>query len=149
MSKKQPAKKSPGRRISLRRLVDQAVDLGYRKPFVATKQDVEMIWDALNRAIFRGVLVKPEKFIMVYDEDWPYWGECEGLQRGHRYGPHYTKAIRLHKYWPNAKKFINTLAHEMVHQYEWEQQGTMSHGKTFFAWEERLREYGIPLGVYP
>ncbi len=148
MSKKKPAVKQ-AQRLSLARIVDYAHDQGYRQPYIATRESAEMIWEALNRSVFRGQLVRPEKFIVRdYDEaKWPYWGECEGLQRGHRYGPYYTKAIRLQQRWPNFKKFISVMAHEMVHQWEWEKLGTMTHGKSFFAWEDRLRDYGICLSV--
>lgn len=148
MSKKKPTRKQ-AQRLSLARIVEHADDQGYHTPFIATREHAEFIWEALNRGVFRGQLVRPEKFIVRdYDESkWPYWGECEGLQRGHRYGPHYTKTIRLQKRWPNFKKFITVLAHEMVHQYEWEKQGVMTHGKTFFAWEQRLRDHGIRLTV--
>jgi hypothetical protein len=50
--------------------------------------------------------------------------------------------------WPDFKKFVNVLAHEMVHQYEWEQQQTMSHGrKTFLCWRPILKEKGLMLAV--
>lgn len=51
--------------------------------------------------------------------------------------------------------FMNTLAHEMVHQYQWDidrehrqQQGLeplMSHGPSFFAWRETMEYYGLSL----
>jgi predicted SprT family Zn-dependent metalloprotease len=95
--------------------------------------------------VFNGVLEFPEKIIIQDRKKWDFWGECEGWQRGHRYGPHYTKAIRLQKTYLDPKRFIDVMAHEMVHQYEWERQGVMTHGKTFWAWKEKLAEKGIPL----
>jgi hypothetical protein len=50
---------------------------------------------------------------------------------------------------------ITVLAHEMVHQYQWdiysvkrERQGLtniMSHGPSFFEWKDRLAEFAIDL----
>jgi len=88
----------------------------------------------------------PEKLMVQDRSDWDFWGECEGKQQGHRNGPYYTKAIRLQRKHSTPKKFIDTMAHEMCHQYEWEIiGGEMSHGKTFYMWKDKLAEKGIPL----
>lgn len=147
MSHKSQALKTSLKRLPLSVLVRKAESVGKNSEFVATQEHAMMVWTALNHAVFGGVLVRPERFIIQHRPTWDFWGECEGLQRGHRNGPHYTKTIRLQKRYQNPKKFIDVLAHEMVHQYEWERQGVMTHGKTFFAWKEKLAEKGIPLTV--
>lgn len=118
-----------------------------KKEFVATHDYAQQMWSALNHAVFGGVL-KPTKFIIQERKKWTFWGECEGWQESNRWGAHYTKCIRLRRRWPHPKKFIAAMAHEMVHQYEWERQGVMTHGKTFFAWKEKLAEKGITLSIY-
>ncbi len=146
MSQKSPARKLPLKRLPLSVLVRQAENQG-REQFVATKEHAQMVWHALNHAVFGGVLQYPEKMIIQDRPTWDFWGECEGWQRGSRWGQHYTRAIRLQKIHPSPKRFIDVMAHEMVHQYEWERQGTMTHGKTFWAWKDKLAEKGIPLTV--
>lgn len=135
------------KRLPLSVLLRRAESYDQKFEFEATKEHAELVWQALNHAVFGGVLTRPEKSIIQNRVNWDFWGECEGLQRGHRYGPHYTKTIRLQKKYPNPKKFIDTMAHEMCHQYEWEILGVMTHGKTFFAWKQKLAEKGIPLKV--
>ena len=54
----------------------------------------------------------------------------------------------------NKERYI-TLAHEMVHQWQWEvlspqrhekgKPAIMSHGPSFYAWRKPLNEYLIPL----
>ena len=63
--------------------------------------------------------------------------------------------IELHCKFPTWKEFIETLAHEMVHQWQWEvlspqryEEGKtpiMSHGPSFYAWRKPLHKYLIPL----
>lgn len=116
-----------------------------RKKYTADKETVESVWHYLNNQIFRGRLVPPEHFIFIRNNN-SIWGECDGRQRYHRWGPYYTYSIRLQKNWPNFKLFVEIIAHEMVHQWEWEQQKTMSHSQeTFFCWKDKLAEKGLRL----
>jgi len=135
-------------KIQLHRLVETAARHGRASPVVATVARVEQIYDAINNSVFGGVLTRPKIVVRDYSKNY-MWGECEGMSRVNQWGPKYTKAIRIEKKFPNLKKLIDTIAHEMVHQYEWEHYGVMTHGTTtFFAWEERCRARGIRLSIY-
>ena len=147
MSRRLPAKKQPLKRLPLCVLVRQAEKHESQQQFIATNEHAHMVWHALNHAVFGGVLEFPDKIVVQNRKKWDFWGECEGWQRVHRRGEHYTKVIRIRKTLPSAKKFIEIMAHEMVHQYEWERQGIMTHGKNFFAWKDKLAEKGIPLSI--
>ena len=82
-----------------------------------------------------------------------YYGACEGFADKTRPGT-YCK-IRLSNKWTSVQWMITVLAHEMVHQYQWdvysvkrERQGLtniMSHGPSFFEWKDRLAEFAIDL----
>jgi hypothetical protein len=60
--------------------------------------------------------------------------------------------------WYCRHWLIMAVAHEMVHQYQWDieskrrkRQGLpsiMSHGPTFFSWRDKLKKHGIPLKTY-
>lgn len=145
MSVKSKVKRRKVKRLPLSVLVKRAERQGKKSKYQATLHDARTVWSALNHAVFGGVLNLPEKFIVQNRSTWDFWGECEGWIRGSRWGQPYTKAIRLQRIYRNPKTFIDVMAHEMVHQYEWERQGVMSHGRTFFAWKEKLEEKGIPL----
>lgn len=138
-------KQSP--RYQLHQLVGVANNMGIKCPFVATENLAKTVYHSINSSVFSNALIIPKIIVRDYKHR-QIWGECEGLQRGSRWGPYYTKAIRLQKHWPNFKKFISVVAHEMVHQWEWEYHGVMTHGyTTFFAWEEKLRSRGIRLCI--
>jgi hypothetical protein len=130
------------KRQQLNRLVRQAKSMGYRNPVHANRNMVAQIYDSINRAVFGGVLKRPQIILGTYPD---MWGECEGLHRAHRHGETYTKCIRVNRHWPNMKKLINVIAHEMVHQWEWERLGTMTHGNSFWAWQERMANRGVRL----
>jgi hypothetical protein len=147
MGHKLAVKKQPLKRLPLCVLVRQAEKHESRDQFTVTNEHAHIVWHALNHAVFGGVLRFPEKIIVQNRKKWEFWGECEGWQRTHRYGPHYTKVIRIRRTLPSAKKFIEIMAHEMVHQYEWERQGIMTHGKHFFAWKDKLAKKGISLNI--
>jgi hypothetical protein len=133
--------------IQLHKLVNVAAKQGRNTPLVVQKEMVENIYTAVNNAVFNGVLTMPKIVVRDYTKK-NFWGECEGWQRGSRWGKHYTVVIRIEKHFPNLKKLIAAVAHEMVHQYEWEYHGVMTHGTTtFFAWEEKLRSKGIRLSI--
>lgn len=136
-----------GQVLQLKALVKHANNLGHYAPVHVTKGMVEGIYDALNRSVFSGALTRPKIVVRDYSKK-QFWGECEGWQRGSRWGEHYTKVIRIERNFPNLKKLIQVVAHEMVHQWEWEYHGVMTHGeKTFLCWKEDLKYYGIRLDI--
>jgi len=65
--------------------------------------------------------------------------------------PYHNKTLSYkmqlnHKY-KTWRDFLETLAHEMVHQYqvEVEKDPTANHNKNFFAWREKFARYGLSL----
>ena len=47
----------------------------------------------------------------------------------------------------NKNEFLFTLAHEMIHQWQWMQLNKTDHGRTFMKWKNKLNKFEIPLGV--
>ncbi len=132
-------------KLQLNSLVKHANKLG-KNPVRVTQEMAEEVYDAINRAVFRGTLPRPKITVGDYSKK-GFWGECEGYQRGSRWGEHYTKTIRIEKHMP-LKTLVRVMAHEMVHQWEWENYGVMTHGeKTFFIWKEDLLAKGIRLSI--
>lgn len=135
------------KRLQLSYFMREAEKQGRKSPVRVTQEQVEAIYTSINNAVFGGVLVMPKIIVRDYKKR-QIWGECEGWQRAHRWGPPYTKVIRIQRHFPNLKTLIKVVAHEMVHQYEWDFYNVMTHGQTtFFAWEEKLRSKGIRLSI--
>ena len=108
-----------------------------------TPQYAEQVYNAINRTVFKGTLTRPKILIKNYKKNW--WGECEGTVVD---GKNVCRFIRMQKFMPNSKTFIRVMAHEMVHQWEWEKgpYGVMTHGKrTFYSWKPECARWGINL----
>ena len=55
--------------------------------------------------------------------------------------------LSINERFYNRQEFIFTLAHEMVHQWQWMHLHQSDHGETFFKWKSRLAKFESPLGV--
>lgn len=85
-----------------------------------TPEYAEQVYNALNRTIFKGTLTRPKILLRNYDKR-DLWGECEGDKKD---GRRFCTVIRMNINIPNSKTFIRVMAHEMVHQWEWEKDHT-------------------------
>lgn len=104
----------------------------------------EQVYNAINRTVFKGTLSRPKIVIRDYGDD--FWGECEGMWNPD--GRPVCRVIRMNRWIPNSKTFIRVMAHEMVHQWEWEKgpYERMTHGqRTFWAWKPECARWGICL----
>lgn len=118
-----------------------------RRTFRPTKRTVHKVFNLLNTHIFNGKLSHPDFVIRALGD---HWGICIGSEKPYRYS-----TIRLHHHYVCVQWFATVLAHEMIHQYQWDviglqrikkgEEPTISHGPTFFQFRDKLAIYGIPL----
>lgn len=130
-------------RVKLRRLLDKATIAG--TTFNPTPLQVARAYNILNHSIFAGKLKKPDIMIRNLNDA---WGLCEGdIYTGKDRWIHnpICHRIVINNEFPTFKFFIEVLAHEMVHQYQCDFQNKMDHGKTFWAWENKLKKYNLKL----
>jgi len=105
--------------------------------FRPTIHDCREVFRNINNQVFNGELKMPN-FRLVYSKD--YWGMCVGNLDDNR-----TCTIYMNKSFLSKRLFIDTLAHEMVHQWEWLVNENMTHGPAFFLWKRHLAEFNIHL----
>lgn len=105
--------------------------------FRPTQSDCAEVFNNINRQVFYGELILPT-FKLLYSSD--YWGMCVGS-----WDDPAGCTIHINKSFLSKRLFINTVAHEMVHQWEWLNYEHMTHGNTFFVWRKPLAEFGITL----
>lgn len=133
-----------------------------RLPFRPQTWEVDAAYKALNRSIFDNVLTMPAIEISSLKK---CWGTCcwhSIRQRRSSWGkPGTWCSINLMDKWFCPQWFLTTLAHEMVHQYQWdhyrwdfeEEHGRAmftdsgAHGPSFYAWRDSLAEWGISLKI--
>jgi hypothetical protein len=129
------ARKRDVSRTKLFRMV-QSCDY-YDAKFRPTIQDCREVFNQINRQVFNNELRMPN-FRLVYSK--AFWGECTGDLNDN------TKClIKMNKSFLSRRLFINTLAHEMVHQWEWLTYEDMTHGPKFFLWRDELEKFNITL----
>jgi hypothetical protein len=128
--------------------IGQQKRLSYRTDI----NEVTRLYRMLNYYIFDNEL--PTPILEVMPRCRKYWGMCFGSNEPVPYRRSLCK-IRLMDKWYSRQWLINTLAHEMCHQYQWDiigperiKQGKepiMSHGPSFFIFRDELKKHKISL----
>jgi hypothetical protein len=112
-----------------------------RKCYRPTLSEVNETYNLINKYVFNNKLVRPPIELGTCRT---YWGMCHGLYEETRPGTHCK--IKLMDKWFCLQWMVTTLAHEMVHQYEWDiLEKDMTHRQSFFIWRDKLSEFGIDL----
>jgi hypothetical protein len=125
-----------------------------RKLFRPDDDSINYAYNILNRYIFDRQLRQPE---IVTGRLNAAWGVCSWSSQQQASGSHCD--IWLSNKWYCPQWFMNVLAHEMAHQYQWDvyrweyqsQYGcrmyddSAGHGPSFFMWRDRFAHYGLTL----
>jgi hypothetical protein len=128
-------KKSKIERTKLFRIVQNCME--FDRAFKPTISDCREIFRNINRNVFNNELKMP-KFRLVESEY--FWGECVGTIDDPT-----QCLIRMNKRFLSKRLFVYTMAHEMVHQWEYLVYENMTHGPKFFQWRDELAKYNIVL----
>ena len=121
-----------------------------RMQYRPTYADINYAYNICNRYLFDNRLKRPQ---IEQGSRRQTWGFCNWELEKQPTGSYCT--IKLSDKWFCPQWFMQTLAHEMVHQYQWdftrfeEYDGTMpesgAHGPSFFVFRERFDYYGLRL----
>ena len=128
-----------------------------RLPFRPHPEQADALYRVINRYIFDNTLTQPDIMLGTLQK---CWGQCEWLdqrQKSASWGKQGTWCrISVSDKWFCPQWFCTVLAHEMVHQYQWDIErfdrtgfniceNSGAHGPSFFAWRERFAYWGIDL----
>lgn len=127
-----------------------------RKSFRPSDYDISHAYNIINRYVFDNQLYKPE---ITKRRLKKCWGLCQWHDEQQRFGT--WCSIELSDKWFCQQWFMNTLAHEMVHQHQWDVYRydhldyhgkemyvkSGGHGPSFYLWRDRFEEYGLKLKV--
>ena len=126
-----------------------------RKSFRPSNADVTYAYNIINRYVFDGQLRQPTIQQRTLRKAWGYCNWLDEYKNGT------SCHISLMDKWFCSQWFLNTLAHEMVHQYQWDiyrwehldlygrpmYEKSGAHGPSFYAWRERFEYYGLNLKI--
>lgn len=130
-----------------------ALYLQKRKPYRPSMDEVVYTYKILNKELFNSKLFIPN--IIFLNRPKKYVGECKANTSFPEYTNKSNCAIYLTKNWYCRQFFIAMLAHEMVHQYQWDIESrdriknklmpTISHGPTFYKHRKKFLKFNLPL----
>ena len=123
-----------------------------RLPFRPTPDEARNLYRAINKHIFDNQLTMPD--IVLKSNLRKVWGGCYWEDIKLKNGkPGTWCKIELMDKWFCPQWFCNTLAHEMVHQYQWDierfdgeyniRTGGGAHGPSFHAWKQPMADWGM------
>ena len=137
-------------------MLDDLPSITYQKrlSYRTSMREVLSLYRLINQEIFGNKL--PQCKIEVTSHCKKYWGICVGLYPGPHPNPEKSVCtIRISDKWFCRQWLITTLAHEMVHQYQWDvnsrkrmkegKEPLISHGPSFFEFREKLAKHNISL----
>lgn len=130
-----------------------SLTLQKRKQYRPSMDEIISIYIILNNALFNNKLSLPK--IELLKSPKRYFGECAALELLPKYKKKSNCVIRLAENWCCKQFFINILAHEMVHQYQWDIESKVrlcanlkpiiSHGPSFFKHKRKFKKYNLSL----
>lgn len=131
-------------------------------PFRPEPYEVDALYRSINRHVFDNELTQPEIELGIISY---CWGVCNWENKKQIHASHGKQGtwctMRLSDKWPSPQWFCAVLAHEMVHQYQWDIdrwkyrkemgydpcQRTGAHGPSFYVWRDELAKHGVPLKI--
>jgi predicted SprT family Zn-dependent metalloprotease len=122
----------------IRRVRENVAINGYE----TNNADINVWFKILNKDVFKSKL---KRFHLIYIE------KTRGTSGGCIYEfeedtDRYLASLQMNPTYVNFNDFLFTLAHEMVHSYEWTVQNVVPcHGKNFWKWKSRLAKFEIIL----
>lgn len=103
--------------------------------FEVTDNKVLYWWKIINKAAFNNRLDQP---LIVIRKLRGAWGICDVKGREN------NLTITVNESINSRDLFISTIAHEMVHQWQWKKNQNMHHSYNFIKWKRYFKKhYGI------
>jgi hypothetical protein len=112
---------------------------------VKYKPTVEVAWEwfhILNEQIFGGMLEPVDK---IFLSNHKMYGDVYALYYYNHKKRNQPSSISVCKTFASEKMFVEILAHEMIHHFQYTYDEPLGHGPTFLAWRENFKLKGLKL----
>lgn len=136
-------KKYQKKMAARKKILKHLIKRGGEGNFIVTPALVLYWWHYLNKALFNDELIPPYEIVCKRFHSRDGWCEpwfARGTNPTNRDG---LVRLGINSEMYDRKTFLETLAHEMVHQWEWHSglwKDYPIHGKTFTQWKKPLKE---------
>lgn len=122
----------------LQKLLDDSVEQLYE----TTHEDCEKWFRILNRELFNSALDPVDEIDIRWRRGTHAYYESWIDTKDPTY--QYTK-LCMNKRYKSKKFFVEVLAHELVHHYQFLNEGKASHGDSFVSWMDTFNKKGLRL----
>lgn len=128
--------------LKLRRKIVQET-LNHKGPYITSRSVIDLWFRYINRAVFNNELPNFDKIIIKK------WLK-RAMGQVCAYPAKNPKRVELEmlKKYQTKKDFIETLAHEMIHLYQFAlKKDTGNHNSTFYSFRPKLKFIGLGLSL--
>ena len=112
-----------------------------KSEFIPTKSVITRWFNIFNEEIF------DDKINPFHEIEIKRKQGCHAEHIGEHDGKYLYGTLSMNERFNDKNEFLFTLAHEMVHQWQWMNLIRSDHGESFWKWKSRLAKFEIPLGV--
>jgi hypothetical protein len=111
-----------------------------RYEYETTLEDCRLWFNVLNRELFNNSLPQLDEIDIRWRRKAHAWYDYDEARPG--YG---TSRLLMNKRYKSKQFFVEVLAHEMVHHYQYVYNEEMGHGSSFLKWRDKFNKKGLNL----
>lgn len=108
--------------------------------YETTIEDCQSWFNVLNRELFNNSLPQLDEIDIRWRRKAHAWYDYDEARPG--YG---TSRLLMNKRYKSKQFFVEVLAHEMVHHYQYIYNEDIGHGSSFFKWRDKFNKKGLNL----
>ena len=108
--------------------------------YETTFEDCHMWFNVLNRELFDNSLPRIDEVDIRWRRKAHAWYDYDANRPGEG-----AARLLMNKRYKSKQFFIEVLAHEMVHHYQYIYNEEMGHGPSFFKWRDKFNKKGLNL----
>jgi hypothetical protein len=122
--------------------LDKLLETDCDASYITTPEDCQKWFKILNREIFYNTLVTPSEIDIRWRRGaYAYYDAIIDTEDS----TYIHTILCMNKKYKSKKFFVEVLAHELVHHYQFLTEGKADHGKTFMAWTDTFNKKGLRL----
>jgi hypothetical protein len=112
-----------------------------KNTYETTQEDCQRWFRVINQEVFSNKLPQIDRIDIRWRRGSHAWYECYNGSR-----KRYSK-LNMNKKYSSKQFFVEVLAHELVHHYQFANGIPLSHGESFAEWKERFNKKGLSLQI--
>ena len=121
-------------------MIAEALETFDNAPYETTLEDCRKWFDIINENLFEGKLPPVDEIDIRWRRGTHAYYEYEDDPKRRKH-----TSIKMNKRYRTKRLFVEILAHEMVHHWQYVMGHADSHGESFNSWKEPFQNKGLVL----